>query len=283
MERFSDRYGYTEPRRVFIKECLPKQVENCICTCIDDLNHNCCSFCGKNVYECLQEYLWVHYFYRRKNDFHLERNKNILILHITCSAIKWYEKLNLLEYTLGVLKAKSSVRKDFYTVFDLFVKDINNYFKELNYAYRVVDAKIVEITSEEEIVSIEHALTNSKDNIRTHLESALSLYARKPHGDYRNSIKESISAVEAFCREKTDKNTLGDALKHLESSGIVIPKMLKNSFEKLYAYTNQPENGIRHALMEDDDKYVPGPEEALFMLVSCSSFLNYLRKKELLK
>lgn len=53
MERFSDRYGYTEPRRVFIKECLPKQVENCICTCIDDLNHNCCSFCGKmymNVY-----------------------------------------------------------------------------------------------------------------------------------------------------------------------------------------------------------------------------------------
>lgn len=50
-------------------------------------------------------------------------------------------------------------------------------------------------------------------------------------------------------------------------------------FEKLYAYTCQPDNGIRHALMDEDGKYVLGQEEAMFMLVSCSAFLNYLYRK----
>ena len=48
---------------------------------------------------------------------------------------------------------------------------------------------------------------------------------------------------------------------------------------KLYAYTNQPDTGIRHALMDDDDTYTPASEETLFMLVSCSSFINYLNIK----
>lgn len=55
--------------------------------------------------------------------------------------------------------------------------------------------------------------------------------------------------------------------------------MLKVAFDKLYAYTNQPDTGIRHALMDDEGKYTPSNEEALFMLVSCSSFLNYLNAK----
>lgn len=65
----------------------------------------------------------------------------------------------------------------------------------------------------------------------------------------------------------------------LESKGIIIHKLLKSAFDKLYAYTNQPDTGVRHALMDDDGDYVPQAEEALFMLVSCSAFINYLNKK----
>ena len=39
--------------------------------------------------------------------------------------------------------------------------------------------------------------------------------------------------------------------------------------------------GIRHALMDDTAEYVPGAEEALFMLVSCSAFINYLNSKKI--
>ena len=113
-----------------------------------------------------------------------------------------------------------------------------------------------------------------------HLSKALELYAFRPEGDYCNSIKESISAVEAYCREKTGENNLGDALKKLEKVGVVIPNVLRTAFEKLYAYTNQPTTGIRHALMDSSGTYVPKAEEALFMLVSCSAFINYLNKKK---
>ena len=112
-----------------------------------------------------------------------------------------------------------------------------------------------------------------------HLNSALEKYALRPNGDYRNSIKESISAVEGFCREKTGESTLGKALSQLEKKNIIIPPSLKAAFSKLYEYTNHADTGIRHALMDDDGKYTPTADEALFMLVSCSAFINYLESK----
>ena len=161
----------------------------------------------------------------------------------------------------------------------MFVDMLNSEFERLNFAYRVVNKEIVEITSEQEIATIETAIDNTPRNIQLHLNRALELYAQRPEGDYRNSIKESISAVEAFCREKTGENTLGKALNKLEKNGIVFPAVLKQAFDKLYAYTNQPDSGIRHALMDDSGAYAPGGEEALFMLVSCSAFINYLGSK----
>ena len=122
-------------------------------------------------------------------------------------------------------------------------------------------------------------MDNSPRNIQIHLNSALEKYAQRPIGDYRNSIKESISAVEAFCREKTGEKTLGKALNKLERSGLAIHSSLKTAFEKLYVYTNQEETGIRHALMDDEANYTPTAEEALFMLISCSAFINYLNRK----
>ena len=164
-------------------------------------------------------------------------------------------------------------------IFGRFVKQLNFEFERLNFAYRVVNTEIVEITSKEELVAVESAMHDSAMNIKTHLNKAIELYAQRPAGDYRNSIKESISAVEAYCREITGENTLGKALDKLKDNGLVMPPMLKTAFEKLYAYTNQPDTGIRHALMDEDGTYTPASEEALFMLVSCSSFINYLNKK----
>ena len=146
-----------------------------------------------------------------------------------------------------------------------------------NAVYTIVDGKVAPITDDMEIEAIEEALANSKDNIRVHLSEALKLFSDKEHPDYRNSIKEFISAVEALCRELTGEDTLGKALKKLEDKGIVIQSQLKEAFIKLYAYTNQPDTGIRHSLMDDDATYHPSYNEAYFMLVACSAFVNYLR------
>jgi hypothetical protein len=50
---------------------------------------------------------------------------------------------------------------------------------------------------------------------------------------------------------------------------------LKAAFSSLYGYTSDA-NGIRHALTEEPDL---DQADAVFMLVTCSSFCNYLISK----
>jgi hypothetical protein len=72
------------------------------------------------------------------------------------------------------------------------------------------------------------------------------------------------------------KLTLGDALGKIEKkSSIKIPIPMRVAFEKLYGYTHTSE-GICHALTDIPDLQW---EDAMFMLVSCSAFVNYLTAK----
>ena len=95
--------------------------------------------------------------------------------------------------------------------------------------------------------------------------------------DYPNSIKESISAVESISMVITgdDSGSLGELLKVLEKKHSLAPT-LKGAFSKLYGYTSNV-GGIRHGLK--DDGIVIGFEEARFVLVTCTSFVNYLAYK----
>ena len=158
-----------------------------------------------------------------------------------------------------------------------FKESLNTVLKEEKCAYRLIGEKIVEITSEKEIIEIEEAF-ESPNPIKIHLESALEKLADRELPDYRNSIKESISAVETICRMITGdpKATLGQALKIIENK-INIHPALKIAFDKLYGYTSD-EDGIRHCLMDESNLDF---EDAKFMLVSCSAFINYLKEKAL--
>lgn len=286
MTRFSERYGYVKPSEVLIRKDMPDSIQNAICTCFDELKNFLKSQMGDDIrgfmeYRELEKYLWVNFFNRRKAYF--EFHSSVATDFLEDKDASWFKKLDLVEETIKYLFKRESQFEVYClgksSVAEKFVTMLNSYFKCLNFAYRVVDKEIVEITSKEEIAAIEDTLQDSTANIRMHLSKALELYAKRPEGDYSNSIKESISAVEAYCREKTNENTLGKALNHLETKGISFPKVLKEAFEKLYAYTNQGSTGIRHALMDKDGTYVPSRDEALFMLVSCSAFINYLSKK----
>ena len=128
-----------------------------------------------------------------------------------------------------------------------------------------------------EVDSINEALECKFKPVYEHLSKASRLLADREKPDYENSIKESISAVEAVCEEMTGitgkEATLGKMLKKLEDNGVEVHAGLKNAFNVLYGYTSDA-NGIRHA------GNIGGPastfEEAKFMLVSCSAFINYL-------
>lgn len=156
-----------------------------------------------------------------------------------------------------------------------FQDEVNELFEKECVGYRFIGEKIVAITDKIEIKEIEESLQSNYDGCREHIKKAVGFLADREHKDYKNCIKESISAVESICCIIADKKnaTLGEALKILESK-CNLKGQLKSAFEKLYTYTNNDKGGIRHAegLFVSDVSF----EEAKFMLVSCSAFVNYL-------
>jgi len=183
---------------------------------------------------------------------------------------KWYEVYDFIE---SIIDYGASQDQDD----EKFVKYCNAALAEELSAYRFVDKKIIEVTSDIEIAEIEGALkaTESVKPVHTHLNEALALLSKKPTPDYRNSIKEAISAVEAVCKliANDPTTTLGQALNIIESKGVInLHSDLKEGFKKLYHYTSDA-SGIRHALMGAPNLDI---EDARFMLVACSAFVNYL-------
>ena len=70
--------------------------------------------------------------------------------------------------------------------------------------------------------------------------------------------------------------TLGDALTIIEKSGkISFHGAEKSGFSKLYGWTNDAD-GIRHGMMDSKNLQ---QEDARFMLIACSAFVNYLKVK----
>ena len=65
---------------------------------------------------------------------------------------------------------------------------------------------------------------------------------------------------------------MSQAIKLLKEKHNAHPALL-DSFEKLYGYTSDGD-GIRHALTEDGKEV--DFNDAKFMLVTCSAFINYL-------
>lgn len=160
-----------------------------------------------------------------------------------------------------------------------FRRECNRVLKREVAGYRFVGDCIVQITAEEEIAEIEQALA-SKGRLQlvaTHLQTALGRMSDRKSPDYRNSVKESISAVEALAKlvTKKDKATLPEALKAVTDKKVEVHIALKEAFTKLYGYTSDAD-GIRHSLMDEPTLDF---EDAKFMLVSCSAFVNYLKVK----
>ena len=208
------------------------------------------------------------------------------------SANHWFDTYDIIEYFLQAVESLSdrdfgyyykidntygAINKDKF--FTLFSKAINSILEEEKSGYRLLNNEFRPITSDEEIASLTQSTANPFETVRTHMQKALSLYSDRQHPDYENSIKESISAVEVLCSIITGETgalaTLGKMIKKLTDNGITIHKSMEIGFDKLYGYTSDA-GGIRHGSID----FTNAPsEDALYMLISCSAFVNYLTAK----
>lgn len=269
MGLFSERYGYVTPSEAIIIDCMPQEVQNAIYNCLKSL------FRQIRVYVIeIQIDVCAHFLNKKTDLFSNNRFYDVIISYLEDSKNIWYKKMDLIEFIINSL-----IRLKLSTEAVSFINNLNSEFERLNYGYRIINKLVTPITAKEEVESIEEALNNAKDNIREHLYSALKHLSDKEAPDYRNSIKESISAVGVLCRDMTGENDLGKALSALEKKQGLLHPQLKTAFSNLYNYVNEKQSGIRHELMDDSGTYIPTYHEAKFMLVICSAFINYLNGK----
>lgn len=205
------------------------------------------------------------------NVIYKNNNAKKLELYLTKES-EWYVIYDFIESYINYLNNDEEKQKRIIEIFNEILKS------EVS-SYRIVEKIVVPITSDLELNAINEASNTKYETVNVHLNKALELYADRKKPDYENSIKESISAVESICCIITGENgkssTLGKTIKKLKDKGIHIHGSLESAYLSLYGYTSD-EAGIRHG--GTDFKNAPA-EDAKYMLVSCSAFINYLIEK----
>lgn len=222
--------------------------------------------------------IWIRHYGNRIDELGNSTSEILFKLKQDFLKLQWNEMFDILEFIPDNYQEEDYKGGYDNKVNKEFIVFTNNILEEHLSAYRFIDKLITEISSEEEVASIEESLqdTSKYQPVQTHLRRALELFSDRINPDYRNSIKESISAIESFSCIVTQnsKATLGQALKEVEKNHELHPALTK-SFLSLYGYTSD-ENGIRHSLLNESKLK---QEDAKFMLVACSAFVNYLLVK----
>lgn len=200
------------------------------------------------------------------------KNQNAEKLHkyvVQCEGM-WYRIYDFIEKYLRVADSEKTQR---------LTIEFNRILEEEVAPYRILNGLVVPIIGKSELNSISETIDLEYESVSKHMTKALELYFDRKKPDYENSVKESISSVEAMCSIITGTSgvmaTLGNTLKKLKECGINIHPAMENAFKQLYGYTSDS-GGIRHGSIEFVNV---ASEDAKYMLVSCSAFVNYLIEK----
>lgn len=280
MSLFSQRKGIRPLKKAIQREQIDEELKNRIWSAMQMTVWS--NYHGEPLYAntdaatkavlVLVRELWLHFFKAPVDtipSFHDGHPKSAYeIIREAFFKADWWLAYDFLEFVVKRAPEPWSLE---------LARSANSYLEEENSAYRVVGTEIVEVTSDVEIAAIETALEKTTRAVQSHLQNALRLLSDRRSPDFGNSIKESISAVEALCKAVSGepKATLGDALKRIKAKATVHPA-LESAFLKLYGYTSDA-GGIRHAMLDPSER--PSFADAKFMLVTCSSFCNYLLTK----
>lgn len=180
---------------------------------------------------------------------------------------EWYEVYDIVEFILSLEPYNRHL-----------TNALDRVLKQELAAYSLLDNQFIQITDEVEIQALEESLQLSGKfaPVASHIQASLHLLSNRTNPDYRNSIKEAISAVESISKIITGKSnaTLDEALTALDRQH-KLHGALKKGYLALYGYTSDAD-GIRHGLLEENSLT---QADAKYFLISCSCFVNYLKSR----
>lgn len=213
--------------------------------------------------------IWIDFFKLAADSISWNPNDDMAFLRQRFYKFKWNEFYDFIEFFAHLV--------DDYNRRSL-IETFNTLFQRENSAYQFVNERVVEVVSSNEIASIE-ATKNLPDQTFEHIKKSSQFLFDRVNPDYRNSVKESVSAVESFMRIITNSDKpLGDILrtKNLDmiESHPALMSAIKEFITKIYGYSSD-ESGVRHSLKENHRDVTR--DEAIFILVSVSAVMNYMQ------
>lgn len=228
------------------------------------------------------EAVWAWEYKKPRDEMKSQSNVWAVIKSSIFNA-EWFDVLDLIEGFVKHLDRNSTpAAADIATAIK---GGFNDSFERYLVGYRFIGKEITPIdsTAEAEAVVSAREGVEGIPGARHALDRAVELLADRQSPDYPNSIKESISAVEAVVKKVTREGTLGAGLGKLEAAGLSIHPALKGAWKQMYGWTSDAD-GIRHAGIEAAHA---DQSLARYVLVVCSAFVSYLieegRKMDLLE
>ena len=281
--RFSERYGHKpvrlELQKSDINEPLKIALVNVMHDLWDDLekyqNENSDSFIGidRNIAKA--------YFQKFCGEIYASDDYSVKFRYGTWfdampgyfqEQEEWYRKYDFIEFLCKELKLAQCK--------EAFIVNCNQALKDHMSAYRIIDNRVVSIIEDLEIEEVNQAVeaAGKFSGASEHIKKAIGFFSDKKNPDYKNVVKEAVTAVESICRIIIEEEKdLGKALYLLEKKFGLHPK-LKSSIEKLYNYSCDV--GARHANpIEPKETDKVDEAEARFILVTTSAFINYVDSK----
>ena len=138
------------------------------------------------------------------------KNANVEKLHkyVVQNGGIWYRIYDFIEKYLRLMEGDKLQQ---------ITKEFNRIFEEEVAPYRILNGLVVPIIGKSELAAIGETINSKYESVSIHMTKALELYSDRQKPDYENSVKESISSVEAMCSIITGLSggtaTLGNTLK----------------------------------------------------------------------
>ena len=181
----------------------------------------------------------------------------------------WHEIYDVSELCGQILAANNLFRVQLWT-------QLNDVLEVEGSPYRFLDGQLTPVADPVEYAALAEAATGPRGfaGAAAHIKAAAQMLGARPEPDFRNCIKEAISAVESALKIITgrDHADLADALRDFQQAH-PIHGALFQGLDSLYGYTSN-EHGLRHALLDGHARV--GFNEAKFMLVACAAFVSFL-------
>jgi hypothetical protein len=275
MQRFSERYGYKPIRDHVQKESVEKQTRTQLWNFLkivlwdewESYEYGWTTH-SQHVNQLMRR-MWVRHFNASLDNLPgfdpYETNGAYGIMKRYFMDAKWFEVYDFLEFVVQNWSGGDE---------DQIAAGINSILEKELCAFRFIDKQIAPITDELELEVIDQAASNSPDAVKRHISRAVELLCDRTSPDYRNSVKEAISAIEAVCQTVTGdtKGTLGKLLGKING----LHPAFKVALSSMYGFTSDAE-GVRHALLDEPTLTFT---DAKFFLVQAAAFVNYISGKQ---